>query len=203
MTKTQGLVNSVSGPREFNGIMQIGFTLKADPKVWYNVQGEEEALNELKEAVVLKGAEISFEYKDKKVGDITLINLPEKKESGDWTDEMTSFEDLLSSAHEKFGSKMHIRTEILKDGQGNPLVDFVKKTAVFKAQVYVRQDDKNTQVFEGHGDAEGIGNEIIKPHFMRMAETRAVARALRFATNNAAVAVEETDGKEAKNGKTK
>jgi len=36
---------------------------------------------------------------------------------------------------------------------------------------------------------------MIKPHFMRMAETRAIARALRWATNNAKVAVEETEEK--------
>ena len=33
---------------------------------------------------------------------------------------------------------------------------------------------------------------MIKPHFIRMAETRAIARALRWATNNAKVAEEET-----------
>lgn len=205
MTKIQGTIHRASGPREFNGVMQVGFILKGYPGQWYNVQGEELALNEMKEGILQKGAEISFEYdeKTKKMGEITLISLPKagQGQEGSWADDMTSFEELLDSAHEKFGDNMHIRTEIVKDGNGVLQIDYVKKMVVFKAQVYIRRDDKNTQVFEGHGDAEGITNELIKPHWIRMAETRAISRALRFATNNAAVAVEETSGEEKKEAK--
>lgn len=198
--KIQGIVNGSSAPKEFMGVMQIGFTLISDTKKWYNVQGEEEALNELREAVVTKGAEISFEYeeKGKQVGDITLISLPKAGQShdGNWADDMTSFEELLAAAHEKFKDKMHIRTEIVRDGAGNPLIDFEKKRAVFNAKVYIKTGDKDTQVFEAHGDAteSNISGDMIKPHFIRMAETRAISRALRWATNNAAVAIEETGG---------
>ena len=194
--KIQDIVNSVSQPKEFNGVMQIGFTLKKDPKKWYNVQGEEGPLNELIKSVVVKGAEISFEYDEitKVLGEITLKNMPEKAEKN-WADDMTNFEDLLSVAHQKFGDRLEIRTFLLKDGEGDRMVNFKGKEAVFKARVTV-WSDKNPefkQVFEAHGDAQGITNTVIQPHFMRMAETRAIARALRFATNNAKVSVEETD----------
>ena len=205
MERIKGIVNGSSAPKEFMGVMQIGFTLVADTKKWYNVQGEEEALIELREAVVTKGAEISFEYeeKGKQVGDITLISPPKaQSHDGNWADDMTSFEDLLADGHKKFGARMHIRTEIVKDGNGILQIDYEKKRVVFKAQVYIQENaltDKSNlkdyvRVFEGHGDAEGITNDTIKPHWIRMAETRALARALRFATNNAKVAVEETGG---------
>jgi len=199
--KIQGIVNGSSAPKEFMGVMQIGFTLMADTKRWYNVQGEEEALIELREAVVTKGAEISFEYeeKGKQVGTITLVSLPKKDEKkGDWATEMTSFKQLLASAHEKFGEKMHMRSDFVRDENGKPLVDFEKKIAVFNAQVYIRRDAQNTQVFEAVGDAIGdnVTGDKIKPHWLRMAQTRAYVRALRFATNDASVAIEETNEEE-------
>jgi hypothetical protein len=50
------------------------------------------------------------------------------------------------------------------------------------------------RVFEESGDATpGNVNARIKPHFARMALTRAKARALRDALNLAMVAVEELD----------
>lgn len=113
----------------------------------------------------------------------------EKKKN--WADEMTNFEDLLNAAHLKAkGEKkiLSIRTQVIIDGNGNPMIDYEKKKAFFKA--IVETDDEE---FSGYGDAEGITNESIKPHFIRMAETRAIVRALRFYTNNAAVAEEETD----------
>ena len=110
-----------------------------------------------------------------------------EKKTGNWVDDMTNFEDLLADAHKKFKDKLEIRTELLRDGEGNLQVSFVNKQAVFKAVVIA-----DGETFEAHGDAEGITNDKITPHFMRMAETRAIARALRWATNNAKVAEEET-----------
>lgn len=201
MGKITGKIQSVSGPREFNGVMQVGFTLEKNPKKWYNVPGEEQILNELKEGIVMKGAEISFEYteKTKKVGEINLEKMPEKTEKTGGQEDMTNFEDLLSVAHKKFGDRMQIKTDILRDGSGNILIDFDKKRALFKAQVFVREEaGKYIQVFEGHGDAteDNVTGNHIQPHFIRMAETRSIVRALRWATNNAAVAQEETGGKD-------
>lgn len=181
--EVKGKVSSVSGPREFNQVMQVGFTLETDKSFWYNVKDAEEILEGYKEKILNKGAEIKFDYdeKTKAITNLVLVKAADKN----WADDMTNFEDLLTAAHDKF-EDLDIETEMHQ-------VDFEKKTAVFQATVTA-----DGHKFEGHGDAEGIGNEIIKPHFMRMAETRAIARALRWATNNAAVAEEETGGEEAK-----
>ncbi len=103
-----------------------------------------------------------------------------------WEDDMVKFEDLLTAAHEK---KVHfsIKTQMLQ-------LDVEKKFALFKATVIVGENPKTKigeleiepRVFEGHGDAtqENVKGEHIKPHFIRMAETRAIVRALRWYTNN-------------------
>lgn len=186
--EVKGKINSVSGPREFNGVMQVGFTLEQDKKFWYNVTGEEQLLKELEKSIILKGAEINFEYdeKTKKVGEINVDRMPEKKE-GSWADDMTNFEDLLKDAHKKFKNTLEIKTEMLQ-------VDFKEKRAAFKATVIA-----NGCVFEGHGDVnpDNMQGDTAK-HWVRIAETRAIVRALRWATNNATVAQEETGGESGK-----
>jgi len=61
------------------------------------------------------------------------------------------------------------------------------QTAVFYAIV-----ETETGIYKGHGDAnaENVSSRII-PHIIRMAETRAKARALRDAVNIGVVSVEE------------
>lgn len=188
----KGKIKAVSGPRDHKGVMQIGFLLE-EKDLWYNISDEEQLLNELKKSIVVKGAEIKFGYdkKTKVVSNLTLLSAPTENSDHD---DITNFETLLSSAHKKFGSRLEIETEIVKDGQGNPFINFEKKEALFKAKVSIMSEtDPNTlQVFEAHGDAtEGNVGDAIKPHFVRMAETRAISRALRWATNNATVAEEE------------
>jgi len=101
---------------------------------------------------------------------------PNKKSK--WEDEMVTFEDLLTKAHEMKQS-FSIHTDVLK-------VDLEKKYALFKARIDVVGKDKNVAIFEGHGDAtnDNVKGDHIKPHFIRMAETRAIVRALRWYTNN-------------------
>ncbi len=80
---------------------------------------------------------------------------------------------------------MSIKTEVIKDENGKPLINLKEKFAVFKATVIV-SDGSLQQEFQGHGDAtsENVTGEFIKPHFIRMAETRSICRALRWYTNN-------------------
>ena len=164
----------------------IGFLTEEDEGKWYNLFGEKEALEEMIKNVVAKGSIVEFEFNNNVVGSLKLIEkAPEKKGFGD---DMTNFEDLLADAHKKFGTKLNIETEMIS-------MDYIEKQAVFRAEVSIEYDNDKIEIFSAHGDAEGIGSEMIKPHFMRMAETRAIARALRWATNNAKVAVEETEEK--------
>lgn len=145
------------------------------------------------EYVKLGDAEI--EIKNNKVSFVSMIQSPakpgptgssEKKKTGKWEDDIVTFEILLTKAHE-LKEHFSIKTKMLQ-------LDVEKKFALFKAQVIVGENPKTKigeleiepRVFEGHGDAtsENVTGEFIKPHFIRMAETRAIVRALRWYTNN-------------------
>jgi len=103
-----------------------------------------------------------------------------KKPKG-WEDDIVSFEVLLTATHKKSGGNFSIKTECIT-------VDLDKKYALFKATLSTSGKDGNVALseFDGHGDAtiENVTGDFIKPHFIRMAETRAIVRALRWYTNN-------------------
>jgi len=190
MGKVKGIVRSCTDPKEWNGIMQIGFTLQDNPSKWYNIDGDKDALFDLKKTMISKGNEIEFEFEKGKVRNINLIAKAKTETSGNWADEMTNFEDLLTAAHER--GIISIHTELIQ-------IDPAKKFAVFKATAKgFMPDEQESRVgeFTGYGDSEGITSDNIKPHWIRMAETRAIVRALRWYTNNASVAVEETSEEE-------
>lgn len=94
--------------------------------------------------------------------------------------EAINFKGLLALAHED--GLRSVRTELIQvPGDTN------NKTAIVRAMVRTRKG-----VFTGIGDANaGNVNRRIVPHVVRMAETRAIARAFRVAVNVGAVAVEE------------
>lgn len=103
--------------------------------------------------------------------------------------DFVTFEGLLDLGHQEGLS--HIFTEIVQvPAEEN------KNTAIIRALVKVKKGE-----FSGYGDASpaSVGRNIA-PHIIRMAETRAVARALRFAVNIGMTAVEELgeDDKSAK-----
>ena len=91
------------------------------------------------------------------------------------------FEGLLDLGHQDGLSE--VTTDIVDlptDENGN--------TCIVRARVVTKRG-----VFTGIGDASptSVGNKMIAVHLIRMAETRAVARALRFATNVGLTALEE------------
>jgi len=96
-------------------------------------------------------------------------------------DDMLNLDKLLAQAHKLFSDGIFkIETEV-------QYADYEKKMAVFKAVVTT-----NLGVFTGHGDADQVNcGNMVKEHYVRMAETRAICRALRWATNNATAAQEE------------
>lgn len=99
--------------------------------------------------------------------------------------EVVTYQGLLSKAHEE-GLK-HIRTHLLQiPGEENA------RTAIAKAEVETEKG-----CFEALGDAspESV-TPFLLPHLIRMAETRAKARALRDAVNVGVVSFEELDGEE-------
>ena len=124
-----------------------------------------------------------------------LEKAPEKEKN--WADDMTNYGDLLSAAHKKIkedGFYLSMESRPQKNADGSPMVNFEKKQALYEATLTIRNKEGVVlQVIVDTGDAEGISTDIIKPHFNRMASTRAMARCYRIYTNNAAVSEEETD----------
>lgn len=191
MEKLKGIVRASTDPKEWNGQIQIGFTLEEDPQKWYNISGEEEELKRTKDTLLKKGNEIEFEFDNGKIDHSKIKVISEGK--GSWEDDIIDFKTLLSAAHEKSKGDFSIKTKMLE-------VDLEKKYALFKASVIIggevtkiKDVEVRGKTFEGHGDAtaDNVTGDFIKPHFIRMAETRAICRALRWYTNNATCSEEE------------
>lgn len=178
-------IKAVSMKQKSNG--SIGFLTEEEENRWYNVLGEEPFLDEILK-VVSKGNLVEFEMEAGAPVNFKLKEKSKKSKDSKFADDLTSFEDLLNDAHEKFkDKKLNIYTIKID-------VDLEKRYALFKAVVKIEDKDGKIEEFHAHGDAtsENIQGDFIKPHFIRMAETRAIARALRWATNNASAAAEET-----------
>lgn len=164
----------------------IGFLTNypGEEHTWRNVIGETEALQEIVKNIIAKGNTISFEVENGAIGSVRLIKAAQKDSS-----DLTNFETLLNDAYSK--GLVGIRTDVVN-------IDMEKKFAVFKAIVFMNTKNEHGELvqktFEAYGDAtQDNCGELVQKHFIRMAETRAIARALRWATNNAKAAVEETE----------
>lgn len=111
-----------------------------------------------------------------------VVRIPIRDEKGNviGENEAITFKGLLHLAHDD--GLRSVKTELLQvPSESN------ERTAVVRATVRTRKG-----VFTGIGDANATNvNRRIVPHLVRMAESRAVARAFRVAVNVGAVAVEE------------
>jgi hypothetical protein len=99
------------------------------------------------------------------------------------TKEVVTYQGLLSKAHDE--GLTRVKTSLLQIPAGDN-----GQVAIAKAEV-----ETSKGIFEGLGDAspENV-NSFIVPHLIRMAETRAKARALRDAVNVGVASFEELDG---------
>ncbi len=99
------------------------------------------------------------------------------------TRETIAYAELLKLAHEE-GLKSIATELILQPSEDNG------RLAIVKATVETERGH-----FEGLGDADpGSVDAFLQPHLIRVAETRAKARALRDAVNCGVVSLEELDG---------
>jgi len=186
LERIKGTINTVSGVKEHNGNLQIGWTLKENPQKWYNAIGEEKELQILLKEIISKGNEVEFNYDSLGTEVTGLVKTKtgttekaKEENNSSWEDDIINFETLLNDAHDK--GLDEIATQMLA-------IDLEKKYALFKCKVHGKKG-----FFEAHGDttSDNIKGEFIKPHFIRMAETRAICRALRWYTNNANCSEEE------------
>jgi hypothetical protein len=189
MEKLIRTISKVS--KKFLDSGSIGFSTEEDgPAKWYNIKGDPEVIAGFADEMLNQGNVVEFEYDGKVATKFTLKEKAKPKEKN-WADDMTNLDDLLDAAHKK--GVISIETEIIQ-------IDVEKKFAVFKATVkgWIGEDDKKAEKiigkFTGTGDAENIKAQEVGLAWIRMAETRSIVRALRWYTNNANVAIEETGG---------
>ena len=171
----KGKIEAISGIKEFQGKLNIGFRIEDN---WYNITGTQAELDNIRNTLIKKGNEIEFEAENKMAKNIKVIS--EAAETG-WQEDIIDFATLLNEAHKQGLTAIH--TE-------NLVIDLEKRYALFKA---IATGKKGS--FEAHGDvtAENITGEFIRPHWIRMAETRSIARALRWYTNNASTSDVEVE----------
>lgn len=85
--------------------------------------------------------------------------------------ELERFQDVLEKA--RTSGLVDIRSKRVDDGQGDMFV--------FKAKAIFFNEEKNRhETYEAHGDATQENVDFARLHRMRVAETRAIARALRW-----------------------
>ena len=169
--------------------------IQSQDEIWYNAIDEIKKSMESQLSQLNKGdtIEMTADFQQRRYTQIVIKKKAEKKSGNGWQDDMTKFKDLLNDAHNKF-PKLSIETEKIE-------IDLKQKYALFKATIYVENKvqiggvSNSGQSFQAHGDstADNIDSDKVKVHFIRMAETRSIVRALRLLTNNAKVAVEETE----------
>ena len=111
-----------------------------------------------------------------------MVNSPDKPTDDTLENQMPGDERPLYRA---LLARAHIKTKCLS------ISDPPERRAVFKATVTMLTD-YGTAHFLGHGDSDETNTHpIIIPHYIRMAGTRAIARALRWATNEGRTSMEE------------
>jgi len=194
---TIGRIERVTGPKEYKGKLQLSILQKTK---WYNIEGDKETLEEAKK-ILLVGCEAELTTENGIIKNMNIlvkapVQAPKSKEvNKSWTDDMTNYGDLLNAAHDKVTKDnlfLSMESKPVKNAEGNPLVNFETKQALYEATLTIRdKEGKVVQRFVDTGDAEGISNVLIKPHFNRMASTRAMARCYRIYTNNSKVSEEE------------
>ncbi len=136
--------------------------------------------------------------------DIEIIEKAKREYPGKpQRDDYIGFDEILVKAHNKFKNRLSITTHL------EPLMKLKpeEKTSacsidgwIAKATVTIKENESEQhRTFTAYGDATSKNvSEYIKDSLPRMAETRAIARALRFALGERLVVEELADPKQSK-----
>ncbi|MEE9525059.1 MAG: hypothetical protein V3V78_00450 [Candidatus Woesearchaeota archaeon] len=154
------------------------------PDCWYNIgkliSGEEKEAAKKVIETLGPGDKIDLTLitGTREYSKVELLEKAPKGSGSGWGGDIIHFDTLLNEAHSDKHKVKSIKTEMLA-------VDLEKSYALFKCVA----EDKNGNIFQAHGDAtkeniKKIEGSDAHLHWIRIAETRAIARALRFLTNN-------------------
>jgi len=141
--------------------------------------------------------EIEFEYNKK--GNYNVVENSinpevkgESKVKSGKDDDMKCLPELLDELHKMAKDKF------LSIATREKYVDYDKCKATFKAEINISDLDGKVRILSqgsGHADESKLKNENMKEYWYVMAETRAIVRALRWATNSGTAAAEEINKK--------
>jgi len=139
------------------------------------------ALSKLKRGCTIKATMFSA---NKFIGFQVIKEAPEGSSNSSFSDKIEHVKDLLVRFREKF-PKFKKMTKLLEH-------DRESKIAVVKVTLLL---EEGGQQIDALGDAcpESIRGEHIKQHYIRMAETRAFGRAMRWAMGEAVLEEEKGD----------
>lgn len=158
-------------------------TYKPKDKVKMTIYGNPEKIMFIKKAGTFTTKKAAKTDTDKKALGYVYLN-------GKW---YATLEVLLNKIHKLYPGRHRILTKPIK-------LDMENKSAVFSATVQIIDDEgKIMSEYNGIGDADKTNlNSQMQTAFIRMAETRSIVRALRWATNIAETAYDELPSNEKK-----
>ncbi len=164
-------LNTIEGVIDARSVNTLGIKIG---EIWYNYSEKgdkaevQAVVNELG-----KGDKVKLSMNDDT--HYTRVELLEKSQVKSWADEIERFNELLKRAHDNGFIGCDTR-ELMHNVE--------LKVATFEATVYFQEDkDSLVHKYTEHGDAspDNIENDKVKKHYYRLAETRAIGRALRLA----------------------
>ena len=189
MEKVKGIIRLTTEPKEWNGQLQIGFTLEVNPNKWYNISGTDEELTQAKEEVIKKGNEIEFNFDNGKISNLKVL-AEGKEEEENRSDvvvnikgkDFITYKGLLDKAHKEGLQSIELLNSWVSE-------DMSRAWCTVRAR-FIK--DKKEMFFDGFGSStpENTG-EMTAKHPVEMCNTRSKARAFRDALNIGDAAIEE------------
>lgn len=155
---------------------------------WYNCEKDNEELKDIVLKNFAKGDKVKIEHLK---GVYTKVQLIQKGSNSQGASPEIADEHIMMLQGKKFIKHSGLLDIAHKSGLVSIKTDMVSQSpeiVIFKATVEM----PDNKIFEAYGDAtkQNVNGNIL-PHILRMAETRAVNRALRFATNIGMTSAEE------------